>query len=230
MNVVDIAILAVLLLSALAAFSRGFVREVLAVASWIAAIFAVVYLLVPLRPFLRQYISYNLAADIITGAVIFVVALAICATLSSYLSRNIRSGALGAIDRSLGLLFGLVRGVVLVCLAYMLMAWVMPVEKERPAWLQQARSMPMVARAAEYLRSLVPPDMLQRGTASADTFRRGVEDAVGVGQRLQDTGGAGGPPPPPAPPNNAAPNDPSGYKDSERKDLNRLFQGTTQQP
>ena len=230
MNVVDIAILAVLLLSALAAFSRGFVREVLAVASWIAAIFAVVYLLVPLRPFLRQYIAYNLAADIITGAVIFVVALAICATLSSYLSRNIRSGALGAIDRSLGLLFGLARGVVLVCLAYMLMAWVMPVEKERPAWLQQARSMPMVASAAEYLRSLVPPDMLQRGTASADTFRRGVEDAVGVGQRLPDTGGAGGPPPPPPAPNNAAPNDSSGYKDSERKDLNRLLQGTTQQP
>jgi len=230
MNVVDIAILAVLLLSALAAFSRGIVREVLAVASWIVAIFAVVYLLAPLRPFLRQYITYNLAADIITGAVIFVVALAICATLSSYLSRNIRSSAMGAIDRSLGLLFGLARGVVLVCLAYMLMAWVMPVEKERPAWLQQARSMPMVASAAEYLRSLVPADMLQRGTASAESVRRGVEDAVGVGQRLQDTGGAGGPPPPPAPPNNAAPNDPSGYKDSERKDLNRLFQGTKQQP
>ena len=230
MNVVDIAILAVLLLSALAAFSRGIVREVLAVASWIVAIFAVVYLLAPLRQFLRQYITYNLAADIITGAVIFVVALAICATLSSYLSRNIRSSAMGAIDRSLGLLFGLARGVVLVCLAYMLMAWVMPVEKERPAWLQQARSMPMVASAAEYLRSLVPADMLQRGTASAESVRRGVEDAVGVGQRLQDTGGAGGPPPPPAPPNNAAPNDPSGYKDSERKDLNRLFQGTKQQP
>ena len=229
MNVVDIAILAVLLLSALAAFSRGFVREVLAVASWIAAIFAVVYLLVPLRPFLRQYISYNLAADIITGAVIFVVALAICATLSSYLSRNIRSGALGAIDRSLGLLFGLARGVVLVCLAYMLMAWVMPKEAERPAWLQQARSMPMVASAAEYLRSLVPPDMLQRGAAAADAAQKGL-DAVGAGQRLQDTGGAGGPPPPPASPNNAAPNDPSGYKDSERKDLNRLLQGTTQQP
>ena len=53
MNVVDIAILAVLLLSALAAFSRGFVREVLAVGSWIAAIFAVIYLLAPARPFLR---------------------------------------------------------------------------------------------------------------------------------------------------------------------------------
>jgi membrane protein required for colicin V production len=227
MNVVDIAILAVLLLSALAAFSRGFVREVLAVASWVAAIFAVIYLLVPIRPFLRQYVTYNLVADIITGAVIFVVTLAVCATLSSFLSRNIRSGALGAIDRSLGLLFGLARGAILVCLAYMLMIWVMPQEKERPAWLQQARSLPMVANAAEYLRTLVPADMLQRGTASAESVRRGVEDAVGTGQRLQDVGGAG-PPPPPKPTNNAAPDDPSGYKDSERKDLNRLIQGTKQ--
>ena len=230
MKVVDIVILAVLLLSALAAFSRGFVREVLAVGSWVAAIFAVIYLLAPARPFLRQYITYPLLADGITGAAIFVVTLAVCTTLASYLSRNIRGGALGAVDRSLGLLFGLARGVILVCLAYMLMAWVMPVEKERPAWLQQARSMPMVASAAEYLRSLVPPDMLQRGAAAADAAQRGL-DAVGAGQRLQDTGGAGGPPPPPpASPNNAAPNDPSGYKDSERKDLNRLFQGTKQQP
>ena len=227
MNVVDIAILAVLLLSALAAFSRGFVREVLAVASWVAAIFAVIYLLAPLRPFLRQYISYNLVADVITGAVIFVVTLAVCATLSSFLSRNIRSGALGAIDRSLGLLFGLARGAILVCLAYLLMIWMLPQDKDRPAWLQQARTLPIVADAAIYLRSLVPADMLQRGTAGAESMRRGVEDAVGAGQRLQDVGGAG-PPPPPKPPNNAAPDDPSGYKDSERKDLNRLIQGSKQ--
>jgi membrane protein required for colicin V production len=148
MNVVDIAILAVLLLSALAAFSRGFVREVLAVGSWIAAIFAVIYLLAPARPFLRQYITYPLLADGITGAVIFVATLAVCTTLASYLSRNIRGGALGAVDRSLGLLFGLARGVILVCLAYMLMIWVMPQDKDRPAWLQQARSLPMVASAA----------------------------------------------------------------------------------
>jgi membrane protein required for colicin V production len=227
MNVVDIVILAVLLLSALAAFSRGFVREVLAVGSWVAAIFAVIYLLAPARPFLRQYISYNLVADIITGAVIFVVTLAVCATLSSYLSRNIRGGALGAIDRSLGLLFGLARGAILVCLAYLLMIWMLPQDKDRPAWLQQARTLPMVADAAIYLRSLVPADMLQRGTAGAESVRRGVEDAVGAGQRLQDVGGAG-PPPPPKPPNNAAPDDPSGYKDSERKDLNRLIQGSKQ--
>jgi membrane protein required for colicin V production len=225
MNVVDIAILAVLLLSALAAFSRGFVREVLAVGSWIAAIFAVIYLLAPARPFLRQYITYPLLADGITGAVIFVATLAVCTTLASYLSRNIRGGALGAVDRSLGLLFGLARGVILVCLAYMLMIWVMPQDKDRPAWLQQARSLPMVASAAEYLRSLVPADMLQRGTATAQSLGQGVKDAVGAGQTLQDVGGAG-PPPPPNPTNNAAPDNPSGYKDSERKDLNRLIQGT----
>jgi membrane protein required for colicin V production len=225
MNVVDIAILAVLLLSALAAFSRGFVREVLAVGSWVAAIFAVIYLLAPARPFLRQYITYPLLADGITGAAIFVITLAVCTTLASYLSRNIRGGALGAVDRSLGLLFGLARGVILVCLAYMLMVWVMPQEKDRPAWLQQAHSLPMVANAAEYLRSLVPADMLQRGTATAESLGQGVKDAVGAGQVLQEGGGAG-PPPPPNPTNNAAPDNPSGYKDSERKDLNRLIQGT----
>jgi len=225
MNVVDIAILAVLLLSALAAFSRGFVREVLAVGSWVAAAFATIYLFPVAKPFLRQYISVSIVADAITGAAIFVITLAACAAVSSFLSRNIRGRALGAVDRSLGLLFGLARGVILVCLAYLLMVWVLPKEEDRPAWLQEARSLPLVAQAAEYLRSLVPADMLQRGVAGADSVRHSVEDAVGKAQTLQDVGGAG-PPPPPKPTNNAAPDNPSGYKDSERKDLNRLIQGT----
>jgi membrane protein required for colicin V production len=232
MNVTDIVVLAVLLVSALAAFSRGFVREVLAVGSWVAAVLAAIYLFPVARPLLRQYISYQLIADALTGAGIFVITLAICSTLASFLSRNIRGGALGAIDRSLGLLFGLIRGAILVCLAYMFVVWLMPKESDRPAWLQQARSLPVVASGADYLRSLVPPELLQRGTAAADTARRNVEEAVGAGQALTPASpppATGTAPPPPSPaPDAAKPGKPSGYTDSERKDLNRLLQGTRQ--
>jgi membrane protein required for colicin V production len=234
MNVTDIVVIAVLGLSALAAFSRGFVREVLAVGSWVAAALATIYLFPVARPLLRQYISYQLIADALTGAAIFVITLAVCATLSSFLSRNIRGGALGAVDRSLGLLFGLIRGAILVCLAYMFLVWLMPKESDRPAWLQQARSLPMVATGAEYLRSLVPPELLQRGTAAVDSARKNVEDAVGSGPPLAPAPSPAPAPaptgtaPPPPTPDATKPGKPSGYTDSERKDLNRLLQGTRQ--
>ncbi|MFO1061334.1 MAG: CvpA family protein [Dongiaceae bacterium] len=231
MNVTDIVVLAVLGLSALAAFSRGFVREVLAVGSWVAAAVATIYLFTPARPLLRQYISYQLIADALTGAGIFVITLAICSTLASFLSRHIRGGALGAIDRSLGLLFGLARGAILVCLAYMFMVWLLPKESDRPAWLQQARSLPLAASGAEYLRSLIPPELLQRGTAAADSARRNVEDAVNAGQVLAPQpappAASGAAPPAPTPDASKA-GKPPGYTESERKDLNRLLQGTRQ--
>jgi membrane protein required for colicin V production len=228
MNVTDIVVIAVLALSALAAFSRGFVREVLAVGSWVAAAAATIYLFTPARPLLRQYISYQLIADALTGAAIFIITLAICSTLASFLSRNIRGGALGAIDRSLGLLFGLARGAILVCLAYMFLVWLLPKDSDRPAWLTQARSLPLIASGAEYLRSLVPPELLQRGSAAADSARRNVEDAVNAGQVLAPQPAPATGTAPPAPTPDAGKPKPPGYSESERKDLNRLLQGTRQ--
>ena len=113
----DIAIGIVLLVSGLLAFVRGFVHEVLAVGAWVGAIFIAVFGFPYLRPYARDLIPHELAADVAAGAAIFVVALVVLSLLTRALSDRVKDSALNALDRSLGFVFGLLRGAVLVCLA-----------------------------------------------------------------------------------------------------------------
>jgi membrane protein required for colicin V production len=154
-NGVDLIILAVLAISAVLAWGRGFVHEVLAIGGWIGAIFVTIYAFPYARPFARQLIAVELLADIAAGMVIFVVSLGVFSIVTRALSRRVQDSALNVLDRSLGFLFGLVRGVVLVALAYIGLEWMMPAG-EHPQWLRNARAMPAVEITADTLRSMVP--------------------------------------------------------------------------
>jgi len=155
----DIAILIILAISAFLALARGFVAEVLSIAGWLGAALVTLWTFNDARPYLRQYIEMQLLADILTGVGIFVVALVIFSTISHLIARVVKGSALSAVDRSLGFVFGVVRGAVLVCLAYLLLTWVFP-ETRRPPWLENARMLPWVQAGAEYLKTLVPQEAL----------------------------------------------------------------------
>ena len=235
MNEGDIFVLSVLAVSAILAFYRGFVREILSVGSWVAAAIATYFGLPAFRHILREQIvnfpvigdflkdssAKDLAADILTGLIIFIVALIVASSISHFLSRNIRTSMFGAVDRSLGALFGVVRGALIVCLIFLVVEWWFPVDK-RPAFIAEARTLPLVTAGAEYLRPLV--DWLSQRTMSSETTRAAVDptlDASGAttvapaptdapATTGESTGSAGD----------------SGYKDAERNDLERLIQGT----
>jgi membrane protein required for colicin V production len=155
----DIAILIILAISAFLALARGFVAEVLSIAGWLGAALVTLWTFGDAKPYLRQYIQMQLLADILTGVGIFVVALVIFSTISHLIARVVKGSALSAVDRSLGFVFGIARGAVLVCLAYLLLTWVFP-ETRRPPWLENARMLPWVQAGSEYLKSLVPQEAL----------------------------------------------------------------------
>ncbi len=155
----DIAILIILAISAFLALARGFVAEVLSIAGWVGAALVTLWTYGDAKPYLRQYIQMQLLADILTGVGIFIVALVIFSTISHMLAKVVKGSALSAVDRSLGFLFGLLRGAVLVCLGYLLLTWVFP-ETKRPPWLENARMLPWVQAGSDYLKSLVPQEMV----------------------------------------------------------------------
>jgi membrane protein required for colicin V production len=226
-NLVDLGIAGVLLISGLLAFTRGLVREVLSIAAWVAAVLATIYGFPHLREFTRTYIKAELLADAITGVTIFIATLVVCAAVSHALARNVRGSSFGALDRSLGFLFGLLRGAFVVCLAYLMMLWAMPKADDQPAVVRQAKSLPLVAQGAAILSSLLPKDAFDRGTAAANEAKTRVEQEAArqmlqnstqpqpQGQQQGET---------PAKP--AAGNGNPGYNAGERKDLDRLIQGT----
>ena len=229
-NVTDLAVIAILVISGLLAFARGFVREVLSIGAWVGAAAATIYGFPLAKPLASDYIPNELLANVVTGVVIFVVTLGILAALSHMLARHVRESALGALDRSLGLLFGLLRGAVLVCVAWMVFAFLTAPE-DRPDWIVKARTLPLVTAGADMLARLLPEGAIERGAdmvdeagrrveeeAAAEAIRRGFAAQEAVDESPQSERSA------PAA-NSAAPGQGSGYKDQERQDMNRMIQG-----
>jgi membrane protein required for colicin V production len=180
----------------------------------VAAALATIYGLPHFRDIAKGYISNPLLADVVTGVIIFVATLIVCAALSHLVARNVRASGLGAVDRSLGLLFGVVRGVALVCLAYLALVWAFPKEEDRPDIVKNAHTLKYVAEGADILRSLLPKDALDRGAAAAADAKNQVEQAV-TGQMMPSVT--------PDPSKPAAPANDPGYNANERKNLDQLI-------
>lgn len=153
MNTIDAIVIGTIAISAVVAFLRGFVREMLTMGSWIGAALVTIYGFPAAQPKFHSWINNKLGADIAGVLALFLGSLIIFSILSHLIARLVRGSALTAVDRSLGLLFGLVRGVIIVSLAYMLLIWL------DPNLLVGARTAPMMARGAEMLRTWAPPQL-----------------------------------------------------------------------
>ena len=225
----DIVVIAIILVSALFAFIRGFVREVLSVAAWVVAIVAAIFGFPFLRPIVGRHIEIGPVADAVTAISIFLVALVIASIVSHLLSRNVQTSNFRALDRSLGLLFGVARGALVVCALFLLADWFFPPD-ERPVWITQARTLPLVQQGATELKELVkdflPPGALEQGEGAAKTAKQQVNQAIAVGQAAGVIPSSQAPAPAAgtSSADSAGPAQDSGYKDAERKDLNRLIQ------
>jgi membrane protein required for colicin V production len=215
--IVDIVVVAVILLSALFAFIRGFLREILSIGAWVAAGVATYFGLPLLRPFGRRYIEIELVADVVTGIALFVVVLVVASVVSHFLTRGVRESALGSLDRSLGLLFGVARGALIVCVL-LLIVDVFYARESRPAWLAEARTLPMVQAGADILRALVPQSAAAQGEDAAAAAAAQAKRAVEIGQAIKVIAAPGG--------NAESPGsaEDSGYNDADRKAMERALQ------
>ncbi len=151
----DIGVGLLLLVSAVLAYARGLVQEVLSIAGWIGAIFATVYGFPYLRPYARELTTVEIVADFGAGIIIFIIALVIVSLFTRRISKIVKNNAFSAIDRSLGFLFGLARGALLVVVAYIGLGMVYP-EDEQPGWIRHSRSLELIKPGAELLASLIP--------------------------------------------------------------------------
>jgi membrane protein required for colicin V production len=256
-NFIDIVVLVVVGLSAVIALSSGFVNVVLWILSWVGAVVATVYFFPTFQPMVAQHISDLLIANIVTAVAIFVVALIIFTIANQIISGIVRASAIGALDRSLGFVLGLVIGAVLVCGAYMLLAFTVPDRKDWPQPVLEARTLPLVERGATMIRGMVPDYLIEKGSAALGQTMKTLEDGKAATDTINKvnpqggTNGSGGETPPMAP-MPGAPSAPgtdtgqtqgsnanpagnpdgqqatTGYKDAQRNDLNRLIESSQQ--
>jgi len=155
---IDVAIIAVIALSAVIGFFRGFLREALGLATWIVAFWAAFMWANPVAGHLKTWIDTDSARLAAAFALVFILVLILGAVCNFLLGRLISGTGFAGTDRALGIVFGVVRGVgVLILLV--LLAGVTPVPKDN--WWQRSMFVGQLEQGAVRVRGYLPPNIAQ---------------------------------------------------------------------
>ena len=154
----DYAVLAIVGISVLLSIIHGFVRELLALASWIVAFLAAQNYAADVAPLLPAALtsgSLRLLAAFLATFLTVLLAMTLAANL---LSRLFRRAGLGAVDRALGAVFGLVRGFAIVMVVVLLAG--LTALPRQPVWRDAMLSAPLEA-LANSIKVWLPYDLSQ---------------------------------------------------------------------
>ena len=214
----DLALFAAVVFSAIVAYLRGFVREVFALASWIGAGVVAWLAFAPLAALLSIYVQPEVLARIAAGAGGFLAALVLLSVVAGRIAGRVERSSHSALDRALGFLFGIVRGAIIICALYLVGSRLVP-PSSQPGWVQNARSIPLVAAGAREIEQFLPSRLADYGATEADRIQWEIE-RIEAGKRLYEKLER-----PEAEPETAAKDPPKGYNEQERRGLDRLIEG-----
>lgn len=172
----DIFLIVVMLVSGLLAMVRGFMREILSIAAWAAAAAVTIYFYARLLPFAKQYFNNDYVAAGATIGGLFLGTLIIVSVLTVRISDKILDSRIGALDRTLGFLFGLARGLIIVVVAFIFFDWLVP-QKSQPEAVRSARSRVVLQSTGDWLKSLLPEDPEDTILKKLKRPKGGEEDA-----------------------------------------------------
>lgn len=144
------------LVSAMLAMVRGFSREVLSVASWVIAAIAAYFLYPVVLPYVAPYISNATLALAAAAAAVFFVTLIVVTIITMKIADFIVDSRIGALDRTLGFLYGAARGVLVVAVALLFLDWLLG--SNPPSWIAEAKSRPLLEGVGHWLEELLPED------------------------------------------------------------------------
>ncbi|SCY73797.1 CvpA family protein [Paracoccus tibetensis] len=162
-TIIDAVVAAVIILSAILAWSRGFVRESLAILGWVAAAVLAFIFAPTVRPMIAQlpgldrFLGDSCELGTIAGfAVVFALALVIFSIITPLFSSVVQRSALGGVDQGIGFLFGVARGILLVAIAFIVYDRVMT--SQQVAMVEQSRSAQVFERMRGQMDQSIPDD------------------------------------------------------------------------
>lgn len=219
----DILFIVIVGLSMLFGLSKGFTAAVLSFLAWIAATLVTLYALPVLRPLAAQWIESATLANIIIVILAGLGSLFLFKLLANKIGDAIKNGTLGPLDRVLGALFGLLRGVLVITLLFMLAIWLIP-RKSLPDWVVDAKTRPIVEYGATIITSITPADLVEQIRALDFNFDMDGLDREAINtvkDHLPVWSGSDRAVEP-----EGAKETSKGYRDRDREDLDRLIDET----
>lgn len=149
MTIVDIIILVILVISSLIGVFRGLIKEALSLVSWVAAIFVASMYSEMLADLMVDLLDNSTVRRVAAFAIIFLVITVVGTLISNFISKLSSSIGLGGVDKALGIVFGLLRGGIIVLVLIYISR---PIEFTQ-VWYEGSILTPNAERAIDYLQA-----------------------------------------------------------------------------
>ena len=159
-TILDLVVIGIVLISALLAMVRGFTREVLAIGSWAVAAIVAYFAYPQAAPYVMQYVVKQppaLVNGLALGGV-FLATLFVAYIVTSKLSDFILDSRVGALDRTLGFIFGAARGFLLAVIGFGFFSWLVS-DKQQPTWVADAKFRPILVSSFDRLKAMLPDNL-----------------------------------------------------------------------
>lgn len=197
--------------SILIAITRGFTTEALSLVAWVAAIFITLQGHPVLYPFVVDFVQPDFMASMITYAALGIISLIIFKFAAVMIGKTIKESHVGALDRGLGVLFGIARGTLIVSFLYLLTTpFYSP--GNYPDWFEEAKSRPLIEYGASVINAINP----YKDDIDFEERRKDMEAL----NRLKDMV-------PSFPSTSASDGQETQYDDESREELNKLVREGT---
>lgn len=171
----DVGVGVLVLISAILATARGLTREVLSLATWAGSAAIAIYMYLYHSDLAKQYIAEEVVANIATVVVSFIVALIVLHLLTMRIADFVVDSRIGPLDRTLGFVFGVLRGLLIAVVITIFGTWLLG--DRLPPWASQSQSLPQLKAMGNTLIAMLPPDLQKQ-----------VEDAL-KGKAIDDSTG-----------------------------------------
>lgn len=194
----DIVVVSILIVSAAIAFFRGLIREVLTIIGVIGGLIAAYFLGPLLAPVARNMlgvngegdetkalfdlIPYTIVGDVLAYGAIFLIVVILLSVASHFLASGAKAVGLGALDRSLGVIFGLIRGILILALLYLPFYMFTELES-RKDWLEGSRTRVYVEATAGWIEGLIPESLIEK---SEEQAKEAQESIKSTREKLQE--------------------------------------------
>ena len=171
----DIAVFVLVGVGAITGFMRGFVQEILGLAAWFIAIFAIRYLHTPLSAGLENTVGTTSGAAVLAFALLLLVPYGVIKLLANKMGAASRGSALGPIDRLIGFGFGGVKGTIMAVMAFSILVlgydtvWG---AGGRPTWITQSRTYPFINSASEAMVQMIADRRREAAEAEARELKQ----------------------------------------------------------
>lgn len=220
-TLLDIFLLAVMLISGMLAMIRGFMREILSIVAWACAAAAAIYAYVKFLPVTKTYINNDILAAGVTLVGAFLGTLIIVSVITVRISDKILDSRIGALDRTLGFMFGLARGLLIVVVAFKFFDWLVK-DESKPTWVTKAKSQTVLKATGDWLQSLLPEDIDAYISKTLKKRKENEEQDGGGPDQRTDSSSSN-----PTTGSIGSRMDTQGYGRADRSDMRQLIDGRT---